>query len=103
MRVEEKDVIECSYNGDKYFAYNEAVLHTEKSYKLIDFEIKIEDSLAYRKGLMALLFRLQMVQRLTLFLQVAQYCHLNRRFCCNAFESTLSFSTTIDCFQYEGY
>ena len=47
--VEEKDVIECSYNGDKYFAYNEAVLHTEKSYKLIDFEIKIEDSLAYRK------------------------------------------------------
>ena len=47
--VEEKDVIECSYNGDKYFAYNEAVLHTEKSYKLIDFEIKIDDSLAYRK------------------------------------------------------
>ena len=47
--VEEKDVIECSYNGDKYFAYNEAVLHTEKSYKLMDFEIKIDDSLAYRK------------------------------------------------------
>jgi NAD+ kinase len=47
--VEEKDVIECSYNGDKYHAYNEAVLHTEKSYKLIDFQIKIEDSLAYRK------------------------------------------------------
>ena len=47
--IEEKDVIECSYNGNRYYAFNEAVLHTEKSYKLIDFEVKIEDSLAYRK------------------------------------------------------
>jgi len=47
--IEQKDVIECSYNGDRYYAFNEAVLHTEKSYKLIDFEIKIENSLAYRK------------------------------------------------------
>lgn len=47
--IEEKDVIECNYNGNRYYAFNEAVLHTEKSYKLIDFEVKIEDSLAYRK------------------------------------------------------
>jgi len=47
--IEEKDVIECSYNDNRYYAFNEAVLHTEKSYKLIDFEVKIEDSLAYRK------------------------------------------------------
>jgi len=47
--IEEKDAIECNYNGNRYYAFNEAVLHTEKSYKLIDFEVKIEDSLAYRK------------------------------------------------------
>ena len=47
--VEDKEAISCSYNGKKYTAFNEIVLHTQKSYKLMHFELKIEGNLIYRK------------------------------------------------------
>ena len=47
--VEDKEALSCSYNGKKYTAFNEIVLHTQKSYKLMHFELKIEGNLIYRK------------------------------------------------------
>jgi len=47
--VEDKETISCSYNGKKYTAFNEIVLHTQKSYKLMHFELRIEGNLIYRK------------------------------------------------------
>ena len=32
-----------------YTAYNEIVLHTQKSYKLMQFEVKVNDNFVYRK------------------------------------------------------
>ena len=47
--LEEKETLSCIYNGEEYTAFNEIVLHTQKSYKLMHFELKIEDNLIYRK------------------------------------------------------
>ena len=47
--VEDKETISCSYNGKSYTAFNEIVLHTQKSYKLMHFEVRIEGNLIYRK------------------------------------------------------
>ena len=47
--IEEKETIQCSYNGNVYTAFNEIVLHTHKSYKLMEFEVEINDELVYRK------------------------------------------------------
>lgn len=47
--IELKDSIVCHYAGKTYQAFNEVVLHTEKSYKLMDFEVRVDDSLIYRK------------------------------------------------------
>ena len=47
--LEEKETLSCVYNGEEYTAFNEIVLHTQKSYKLMHFELKIEDNLIYRK------------------------------------------------------
>ena len=34
-RIEEKEILNCSYNDKEYSAFNELVLHTEKSLSLI--------------------------------------------------------------------
>ena len=47
--VEEKETLECNYNGKKYTAYNEIVLHTQKSYKLMQFEVRVDGDFVYRK------------------------------------------------------
>ncbi|MEC7805442.1 MAG: NAD(+)/NADH kinase [Pseudomonadota bacterium] len=46
---ETKETIDCIYNGKSYTAYNEIVLHTQKSYKLMQFEVKVNDNFVYRK------------------------------------------------------
>ena len=46
---ETKETIDCIYNGESYTAYNEIVLHTQKSYKLMQFEVKVNDNFVYRK------------------------------------------------------
>ena len=46
---ETKETIDCIYNGKSYRAYNEIVLHTQKSYKLMQFEVKVNDNFVYRK------------------------------------------------------
>ena len=46
---ETKETIDCIYNGKSYTAYNEIVLHTKKSYKLMQFEVKVNDNFVYRK------------------------------------------------------
>ena len=46
---ETKETIDCKYNGKSYTAYNEIVLHTQKSYKLMQFEVKVNDNFVYRK------------------------------------------------------
>lgn len=46
---ETKETIDCIYNGKNYTAYNEIVLHTQKSYKLMQFEVKVNDNFVYRK------------------------------------------------------
>ena len=46
---ETKETIDCIYNGRSYTAYNEIVLHTQKSYKLMQFEVKVNDNFVYRK------------------------------------------------------
>lgn len=46
---ETKETIDCIYNGKSYIAYNEIVLHTQKSYKLMQFEVKVNDNFVYRK------------------------------------------------------
>ena len=46
---ETKETIDCIYNGKSYTAYNEIVLHTQKSYKLMQFELKVNDNFVYRK------------------------------------------------------
>ena len=46
---ETKETIECIYNGKSYTAYNEIVLHTQKSYKLMQFEVKVNNNFVYRK------------------------------------------------------
>ena len=46
---ETKETIDCIYNGKSYAAYNEIVLHTQKSYKLMQFEVKVNDNFVYRK------------------------------------------------------
>ena len=46
---ETKEAIDCIYNGKSYTAYNEIVLHTQKSYKLMQFEVKVNDNFVYRK------------------------------------------------------
>ncbi len=46
---ETKETIDCIYNGKCYTAYNEIVLHTQKSYKLMQFEVKVNDNFVYRK------------------------------------------------------
>lgn len=48
-QIEEKETIQCSYDGTEYTAFNEVVLHTHKSYKLMEFEVEINDELVYRK------------------------------------------------------
>ena len=40
--VEDKETISCSYNGKSYTAFNEIVLHTQKSYKLMQFEVRVD-------------------------------------------------------------
>jgi len=47
---ETKETIDCIYNGKSYTAYNEIVLHTQKSYKLMQFEVKVNDNFVYRKS-----------------------------------------------------
>ena len=47
--IEEKETLSCIYDGEEYTAFNEIVLHTQKSYKLMHFELKIEANLIYRK------------------------------------------------------
>ena len=47
--VEEKETLSCAYNGQEYTAFNELVLHTQKSYKLMQFELTIDENLIYRK------------------------------------------------------
>ena len=47
--IEEKEALECSYNGKKYTAFNEIVLHTQKSYKLMQFEVRVDGAFVYRK------------------------------------------------------
>ena len=44
-QIEEKETIQCSYDGTEYTAFNEVVLHTHKSYKLMEFEVEINDVL----------------------------------------------------------
>lgn len=46
---ETKETIDCIYNGKSYTAFNEIVLHTQKSYKLMQFEVKVNDNFVYRK------------------------------------------------------
>jgi NAD+ kinase len=46
---ETKETIDCIYNGKSYTAYNEIVLHTQKSYKLMQFEVKVNNNFVYRK------------------------------------------------------
>ena len=46
---ETKETIDCIYNDKSYTAYNEIVLHTQKSYKLMQFEVKVNDNFVYRK------------------------------------------------------
>ena len=46
---ETKETIDCIYDGKSYTAYNEIVLHTQKSYKLMQFEVKVNDNFVYRK------------------------------------------------------
>ena len=46
---ETKETIDCVYNGKSYTAYNEIVLHTQKSYKLMQFEVKVNNNFVYRK------------------------------------------------------
>ena len=46
---ETKETIDCIYNGKSYTAYNEIVLHTQKSYKLMQFEVRVNDNFVYRK------------------------------------------------------
>ena len=46
---ETKETIDCIYNGKSYTTYNEIVLHTQKSYKLMQFEVKVNDNFVYRK------------------------------------------------------
>ena len=46
---ETKETIDCIYNGKSYTAYNEIVLHTQKSYKLMQFEVKVNENFVYRK------------------------------------------------------
>lgn len=46
---ETKETIDCIYNGKCYTAFNEIVLHTQKSYKLMQFEVKVNDNFVYRK------------------------------------------------------
>ena len=46
---ETKETIDCIYNGKSYTAYNEIVLHTQKSYKLMQFEVKVNGNFVYRK------------------------------------------------------
>ena len=46
---ETKETIDCIYNGKSYTAYNEIDLHTQKSYKLMQFEVKVNDNFVYRK------------------------------------------------------
>ena len=48
-RIEEKEILNCSYNDKGYSAFNELVLHTEKSYKLLEFEVEVDDVFVYRK------------------------------------------------------
>ena len=48
-RIEEKEILNCSYNDNEYSAFNELVLHTEKSYKLLEFEVEVDDVFVYRK------------------------------------------------------
>jgi NAD+ kinase len=46
---ETKETIDCIYNSKCYTAFNEIVLHTQKSYKLMQFEVKVNDNFVYRK------------------------------------------------------
>ena len=48
-RIEEKEILNCSYNDKGYSAFNELVLHTEKSYKLLEFEVAVDNVFVYRK------------------------------------------------------
>ncbi|MBH37053.1 MAG: NAD(+) kinase [Gammaproteobacteria bacterium] len=47
--IEDKETIKCSYDGREYTAFNEIVLHTQKSYKLMEFEVEIDKNFVYRK------------------------------------------------------
>lgn len=47
--AEEKEALECNYDGKKYTAFNEIVLHTQKSYKLMQFEVRVDGNFVYRK------------------------------------------------------
>ena len=47
--IEDKETIKCSYGGREYTAFNEIVLHTQKSYKLMEFEVEIDKNFVYRK------------------------------------------------------
>ncbi len=48
-RIEEKEILNCFYNDNVYSAFNELVLHTEKSYKLLEFEVAVDNVFVYRK------------------------------------------------------
>ena len=39
-QIEQREFLECEYEGNSFSAFNEIVLHTQKSYKLIEFEVK---------------------------------------------------------------
>ena len=48
-QIEQREFLECEYEGKSFSAFNEIVLHTQKSYKLIEFEVKIDQNFVYNK------------------------------------------------------
>ena len=48
-QIEQREFLECEYGGKSFSAFNEIVLHTQKSYKLIEFEVKIDQNFVYNK------------------------------------------------------
>ena len=50
-QIEQREFLECEYEGKSFSAFNEIVLHTQKSYKLIEFEVKIDQNFVYNKEL----------------------------------------------------